>query len=158
MAALTKPQGTSGWGIVETCPQGAYIAVCLGAKDNFKVERKKYQSEETEIVDLTQFGFGVVKDGKKYIVATKRMKISGHEKSTLVGFLTAWGLDPFDGDYTQTAKGRPAQIKVVHEERNGKVYANITTCVELMEGLESKVPALNAFDASTEEDNSDVPF
>jgi len=158
MAALTKPQASNSWGISETCPQGAYIAVCLGAKDTFKVERKKFQSEETEIVDLTQFGFGVIKDGKKYVVATRRMKISGHEKSTLVGFLTAWGLDPFDGDYTQTAKGRPAQIKVVHEERSGKVYANITTCEELMEGLEGKVPALNAFPTEEEKEDGDVPY
>lgn len=158
MATLNKPQANNGWGIKETCPQGAYIAVCLGAKDSFGVTRKKFQSDEEETVDLTQFGFGVVKDGKKYIVASKRMKISGHEKSALVGFLTGWGVDPFDGDYTDTCKGRAAQIKVAHEERGGKVYANIVSCVELLEGLEDKVPALNAFPTTEEDENDAIPY
>jgi hypothetical protein len=59
--------------------------------DVFNVERKKYQSEEMEKVDVTAFLFGFrTRDGKPFKVASRAMKISGSEKSGLFGFLKSW--------------------------------------------------------------------
>lgn len=71
-------------------PAGTFAAKVLDIQDKFGVERTKFQSTETETVDLTAFLFGYVgPDGRKYRIDTRPMKISGHPKSALYKFLTA---------------------------------------------------------------------
>ncbi len=60
MAVLKQP--TMGGSLFELPdelpPTGTFIATCLDVRDVFGVERRKYQSEELEVVDLTAFLFG----------------------------------------------------------------------------------------------------
>jgi hypothetical protein len=64
MALIPTPQPAAIANLGEPPPKGTYLAVCLDVLDQYNVERKKYQSEETEIVNLTRFVFGVkAKDG-----------------------------------------------------------------------------------------------
>jgi hypothetical protein len=101
------------------CPAGTFVATCIDIRDEFGVTRKKYQSEETEVVDLTAFLFGYRgEDNAPYKIATRNMKISGNEKSTLFGFLRGWlGKAPqFGWDYCEL-KGKTCLITVETEER-----------------------------------------
>lgn len=72
-------------------PSGQYVVKCIAVHDEFGVERRKFQSEETEVVDLTAFLFGGrTADNTPFKIDTKAMKISGYAKSALMEFLTAW--------------------------------------------------------------------
>ena len=130
MATLQAPAGSSnGFEINEVAPSGDYIATCLEINDEFGVTRQKYQSDETEQVDVTRFLFGFkAQDGKLYMVQTFEMKISGSPKSTLVKFLTSWlGQPPNMGWDFCEMKGKGAVISVEQvTSQMGKVYNKIT--------------------------------
>jgi hypothetical protein len=142
-------------------PKGTYLAVCLDTIDQYNVERRKYQSEETEIVNLTRFVFGVkAKDGKTYKIATKAMKISGHENSALYGFLSAWNNEPPKAGFdTAALKGKGAQISVVVNEKDAKSYHDIATIGPVLDELADKVPSPDLFPAGPAQDaDEDIAF
>jgi hypothetical protein len=143
------PTSSGGLGALgEPPPAGTYLAVCVDVIDLYGVERKKYQSEETELQDVTRFVFGVkTKGGQLHKIATREFKISGSPKSNLTKFIKAWtGENPKAGADTADLKGRGAQITVAAEEaRNGKTYNNISGIAPVMDGLEDKVPPVNSF-------------
>ena len=129
-------------------PAGTYLAVCVDVLDLYGVERKKYESEEMERVDVTRFVFGVkTKAGQLNKIATREMKITSGPKANLTKFLKAWtGENPKPGMDTEDLKGKGAQITVTAEEaRNGKTYNNITGIAPVLDDYADKVPAVNAF-------------
>ena len=130
MAVLTaQAESSNGFEITEVAPSGEYVATCLDIADEFGVTRRKYQSEETEQIDVTRFLFGFkAQDGNLYKVQTFEMKISSSPKSALIKFLTSWlGKAPAMGwDYCDL-KGKGAVIgceQVVSQM--GKTYNKIT--------------------------------
>lgn len=129
MATLTAPaDSSSGFEIEDVAPAGEYIATCLDVADEFGVTRRKYQSEETEQIDVTRFLFGFkAQDGRLYKVQTFEMKISGSPKSALVKFLSSWlGQPPKMGwDYCEL-KGKGAVVSIEQvTSQMGKVYNKI---------------------------------
>ena len=141
MAVLKQPTSTGS--LFELAdqlpPRGTFVAKCIDVKDVFNVERKKYQSEEMERVDLTGFCFGFrTKEGAPHKIASRAFRISGNEKSGLFAFLKAWlGRAPQYGwDYCEM-KGRSALITVDHQPsrtKPGAVYAVIASISPLPEG------------------------
>jgi len=140
-----KPSALANLG--EPPPKGIHIAVCFDCVDQYNVERKKYQSEETDIVNLTRFIFGVkLKDGSLRKIASKAMKISNHENSALRAFLTSWlGEAPKPGFDTATLKGKGAQLTLVENVAGDRTYIDIGTITEVMEELQGKVPRSDEF-------------
>lgn len=131
MATLQAPvENSSGFEVGTVAPAGDYVATCLDIADEFGVTRQKYQSQETEQIDVTRFLFGFrAPDGNLYKVQTFEMKISGSPKSTLFKFLSAWlGKAPRMGwDYCEL-KGKGAVIKVEEvTSQLGKVYNKIAS-------------------------------
>lgn len=138
MAVLTASTSNGGFYDLAGDPTptpGQYVVVCIDAKDKFGVERKKYQSEETELADLTQFLFGGrMGDNTPFRFASRQMRISGNEKSALVAFLSSWlGQKPAMGwDYALKAEqggmvGRKAIVSLgLEPSRDGsRQYLNI---------------------------------
>lgn len=121
-------------------PAGTFAAKVLDIQDKFGVDRTKFQSTETETVDLTAFLFGYVgPDGRKYRIDTRPMKISGHPKSALYKFLTAlMGRAPAYGwDYAEL-KGTTCLLTVAHMvSQHNNPYAAITAAVPLPAGFGS---------------------
>ena len=155
MAIIEKIESTggsvTGWDIAKLCPAGAHVAVCLEVKDTFDVTRPKYDDpSQSEVVNLTRFLFGIkATDGTKYRVQTHDLKISGHEKSALVGFLTTWLAKPLDElfgwDYVEQV-GKPAMLTIVHKtSQRGTVYAIIQGISPLLEQLIDQVPPRTEF-------------
>ena len=131
MATLQAPvENSNGFEIGDVAPAGDYIATCIDIADEFGVTRRKYQSEETEQIDVTRFLFGFKSpDGRIYKVQTFEMKISGSPKSALYKFLSSWlGQAPRMGwDYCEL-KGKGAVIKVEQvTSQMGKVYNKIVS-------------------------------
>lgn len=141
MAILTAPKITQMFETGDLAPKGTYIATCIDIKDLFGVERRKFQSEEIEKVDLTAFLFGFRdKQGKPFKVASRSFRISGNEKSSLFAFLKAWlGEPPKMGwDYMEL-KARKALITVEHipsAKNPGQVYAGIASISPVPEGYQ----------------------
>jgi len=104
----------------DAAPAGTWIATVIDVKDQFGVTRQSYENPQvTEVVDLTTFLFGYRDQaGQPHRIASKTMRISGNEKSNLMGFLkAALGATPKYGwDYCEM-KGRKVLITVSHEPR-----------------------------------------
>ena len=153
----------------ELPPKGKYIATCIGISDAYGVERKKFESEDVEKVDLTSFYFGFTcKQGRPWAVKTRDMKISLHERAALSKFLTDWlGEAPAVGLDTAKLVGRGAEIRVEHVASTrtpGRFFANLQVCLPVDSEDTSKIKPVDAFKGllheqeSAEIDRDDLPF
>ena len=144
LTAQTSSDGPrTGWPLGDTLvPAGQHVAVCLEVKDSLDIERPTFDDPSIiETVDLTRFLFGLP-DGS--MIQTGEMKISGHEKSNLVKFLTGWlGKAPqMDGtwDYCEM-KGQGAMLNVQHKvSRKGRTYGDVQGIAGVMEQLAAQIP------------------
>ena len=164
MAVLSVPKSAQMFETGELAPKGTFVATCIDIRDVFGVERKKFQSEEKETVDLTAFLFGLRdKAGNPFRVASRSFKISGNEKSNLFAFLKAWlGEPPKMGwDYLEM-KGKKALITVEHIQstRNpGQVFAGIASISPVPEGFQAApTPAQPPSQPSAKDDDDVLPF
>ncbi len=128
----------------DLAPAGTFVATILDIKDEFGVQRTKFQSTEMEQVDLTCFLFGFRDaQGAEHRVSSKRMRISGNEKSSLFGFLKSLlGRAPqFGWDYC-TLKGRQCLLTVEHiQRRDGSgVFAAIAALSPVPAGFGAPAP------------------
>jgi hypothetical protein len=127
-------------------PAGTWIATIIDIKDQFGVTRPSYENPQVmEVVDLTTFLFGYRDQaGQPHRIASKTMRISGNEKSNLMGFLKqALGATPKYGwDYCEM-KGRKVLLTVAHEpRRSGQgTYPTIASLCPVPAGMVAGVPA-----------------
>ncbi len=107
----------------DLAPAGTYVATVVDIVDEFGVQRTKFQSTETEVVDLTTFLFGFRDaQGFEHRVASRRMKISGNEKSSLFSFLKSLlGHAPQYGWDYMALKGAQCLVTVEHIQRRDGV-------------------------------------
>jgi hypothetical protein len=137
----------TGWPVEGLAPQGQHVVVCLDVKDTLSHQRPTYENPEAlETVDLTRFLFGLP-DGT--MIQTGEMKISAHEKSRLMAFLTGWLAGPpiMDGTWDYCSlKGTGAMITIVHKvSQKGRTYADIASVSPVMDQLAGQVPQLASF-------------
>lgn len=150
MAQLTPPAPRSGFRIENLAPFGQHVAVCLEVQDLFGVERTKFQSQETELKDVTRFLFGFIdQTGQPHIVQTYEFTISGGSNSNLVKFLTSWlGQAPEYGwDYCEL-KGSGALLSVEHVQSKGTppvTYAKISGIFPTPQQMLAHVPGMDQF-------------
>ena len=155
MAIIEQPTSSggtvTGWNIETVCPAGTHVGVCLQIKDTFDVSRPKYEDPSvTEIVNLTRFLFGVKVEGDvDHMVQTHDLKISGHEKSALMGLLTSWtakSVDQLVGwDYCEM-QGQPALLTIIHKtSQKGRVYASIQGVTAIPPQLSAAAPKAEEF-------------
>ncbi|NLF40266.1 hypothetical protein GX586_12530 [bacterium] len=153
MAVLTKSVSTGGspWEIEETPPKGTFVSTCIDIKDEFGVERPKFDKpQEIEKIDRTAFLFGFRdRSGKPYKISTRWMKISGNEKSSLFQFLRQWLGEPFPfgKDYAAKAPegmlGHKALITISHEPRkdgSGVFPQIVSICPEPEQAPQAAAP------------------
>jgi len=113
----------------DLAPAGTYVAMVIDIRYEFGVQRQKFQSTESEMVDLTTFLFGFRDaQGYEHRVASRRMKISGNEKAALFAFLKCLlGRAPQYGWDYMAVKGAQCLLTVEHvTKRDGSgVFAAI---------------------------------
>ena len=132
----------------KTPPKGTFLAICVDVIDEFGVSRQKFNSEETEVVDLTHFKFAFrdPKTGEIYRVTSRKMRISANPKASLFQFLSAWlGEPPRCGwDYSEL-KGQGAMITITHvpsKKYPGRMFWYISSVSPVPEELKEKLEAL----------------
>jgi len=127
----------------DLAPAGTYVATVIDVRDEFGVTRQKFQSQEMETVDLTTFLFGFRDaQGYEHRVASRRMKISGNEKSTLFTFLKCLlGRAPQYGWDYMAVKGAQCLLTVEHvTKRDGTgVFAGIAALSPVPAGFAGMV-------------------
>ena len=149
---ITSSDGPiTGWPVEGLVTPGQHVVVCLAVKDTMGHTRPTYENPDVmETLDMTRFLFGLP-DGS--MIQTGEMKISSHEKSRLVGFLTGWLARPplMNGswDYAVMA-GQGAMISIVHKvSQKGRTYADIAAVSPVMEQLVAQVPLVSSFQIPT---------
>lgn len=149
MAILTQSNSgdgpITGWPIATPAPAGQHVAVCLAVKDSMGIQRPSYDDPSIiETLDVTRFLFGLA-DGS--LIQTSEMKISGHEKSKLVGTLTSWlGAPPAVGFDTETLVGQGVTLNVVAKvSKKGTNYSDVASVSPVMPQLANQVPNVAMF-------------
>ena len=114
----------------EACPEFTGKAVCV---DVTPLRKQQSQFGERNVFKIVFEANSEKEDGTRYGVWSNNFTPTLNEKSSLRKFLRGWfgrdlsaaELSDFD---TETLIGRPAQLVVVHEHKDGEVYANIAAC------------------------------
>ena len=148
LSQITSSDGPiTGWPVEGLATPGQHVVVCLATKDTLGHTRPTYENPEVmETLDMTRFLFGLP-DGS--MIQTGEMKISSHEKSRLIGFLTGWLAGPpvMDGSWDYVVMvGQGATITIVHKvSQKGRTYADIASISPVMEQLVAQVPQMGSF-------------
>jgi hypothetical protein len=114
----------------EPCPEFTGKAVCV---DVTPLRKQQSQYGERNVFKIVFEVDADKEDGSPYAVWSPNFTPTLNEKASLRKFLRGWfgrdlstaELEDFD---TETLIGKPAQVVVVHEHKDGKVYANIAAC------------------------------
>lgn len=130
----------------DPAPAGTWVATIIDIRDEFGVMRPSFENPSVmETLDQTTFLFGYRDQaGQPHRIASKTMRISGNEKSNLMGFLKqALGMSPKYGwDYC-AMKGQKVLITVAHEpRRSGQgTYPTIASLCPVPAGMGSSQTA-----------------
>jgi len=126
-------------------PEGAHPAVCVDVVDLGTLEvnyggksKKQHKIRIVWQIDENQ------EDGKPFIVQ-QRFTLSLHEKAGLRKALESWRGkqftdDELEGFDVETVIGKPCLLNVMHNKKDGAVYANVTSIMRLPKGLAILTP------------------
>jgi hypothetical protein len=114
----------------EACPEFTGKGVCV---DVTPLRKQQSQYGERNVFKIVFEVDMEAEDGKRYSVWSNNFTPTLNEKASLRKFLRGWfgrdlskaELEDFD---TETLIGKPAQLVVVHQHKDGKVYGNIAAC------------------------------
>src|SRR5882672_805845 len=114
----------------EPAPEYTGKAVCV---DVTPLRKQQSQYGERNVFRIVFEVDAEKEDGSRYCVWSTNFTPTLNEKSSLRKFLRGWygrdlskaELEDFD---TETLIGKAAQLVVVHQHKDGEVYANIAAC------------------------------
>jgi hypothetical protein len=114
----------------EPCPEFTGKGVCV---DVTPLRKQQSQYGERNVFKLVFEVDAEKEDGTRYGVWSNNFTPTLNEKASFRKFLRGWfgrdltraELEDFD---TETLIGKPAQLVIVHQHKEGKVYANIAAC------------------------------
>jgi hypothetical protein len=125
----------------EACPEFTGKAVCVDVTPLRKLQSQYGERDAFKVV----FEVDMEKeDGGRFCVWSRPFTPSINEKSNFRKFVRAWfGRDLMESEMAEfdleTLIGKPAQLVVVHEHKEGEVYANIAACTPDKSGAALKV-------------------
>lgn len=114
----------------EPCPEFTGKGVCV---DCTPLRKQQSQFGEREVFKIV-FEVDMDRDdGSRFCVWSRNFTPTLNEKANLRKFLRGWfgrdlskqELEDFD---TESLIGKPAQLVVIHEHKDGEVYANVAAC------------------------------
>jgi hypothetical protein len=120
----------------EPCPEYTGRAVCV---DVTPLKREPSQYGERDVFRVV-FEIDMPReDGSRFCAWSRKFTPTINEKAAFRKFVRGWfgrdltetELEDFD---TETLIGKPAQLVVVHEHKDGNTYANIAACTPFKSG------------------------
>lgn len=110
------------------CPAGVHDAICAFVEDLGFEYSEQYQKESHKIVIVWEIN-EPMEDGRPYSIS-KRYTLSLNEKAALRKDLEGWRGQKFSeeqlkGFDVEVLRGKQCQLHIIHNEKDGKVYANI---------------------------------
>jgi hypothetical protein len=117
-------------GNFDPCPEFTGKAVCV---DVTPLRKQQSQYGERDVFKIVFEVDATKEDGSRPCVWSHNFTPSLNEKANFRKFLRAWfGRDLMESEMaefdTETLIAKPAQLVVVHEHKEGQVYANIAAC------------------------------
>lgn len=132
----------------EITPAGTIVGICyrvidLGTQQTtgeWGTKRAKKINISWELPDEK------MADGERVFSIHKRYTLSLHEKAILRQDLESWRGVPFTdeelkGFDIRNLLGKPCLLGIVHESKNGKTYANISSILKLPKGMTTPASA-----------------
>lgn len=116
----------------EPAPEGLWPAVCCDIVDLGNVTGQFGTMHAVRIIwQITER----MEDGQRY-TASRRFRVSLHENSALRPFLETWRGKKFKTEELQGFPldrliGVPCQLDIQHNERDNRIWANVTSAVRL---------------------------
>jgi hypothetical protein len=133
------------------CPEGTYQAVCSGVWP-IGVQKVVFSGVEKQLDQIyLRWELNALIDGGKYagkrLTTFKKYTFSYHEKSSLRKDLKAWRgkdltADEVHGFDLDNMLGMNCIIGIIHTEKNGNTYANISSIMATMPDMKPMVPEL----------------
>lgn len=124
-------------------PAGTHAAICYRVID-LGTQKGEYMGQPKiarKIMLSWELPDEKMEDGKPFTVH-KRYTLSSNEKATLRKHLEAWRGKAFEeadfgpgGFDIQNILGKPCMLTLLHEEKQGKTYANIAAVGKLTKGI-----------------------
>lgn len=167
----SKPQSN---GTYTPAPEGVHDAVCCDVADLGIVETTwQGETKQQHKVRIVWQLAAKMEDGRPFSIG-RRYGLTLHEKSSLFKDLKTWfGKAPPDNFDLEKLIGQNCQIVVVHNEREGQVYANVQSVLKAgktklkvdpefvrFKDREPKpaVAVASVRNTTTDADGNDIPF
>jgi hypothetical protein len=124
-------------------PEGNHIARCVSMID-MGTQKNKFDPSKADQRKV-QLGFELPgelrEDGKPFLLRQK-FTLTMHEKGSLRKFLQAWRGKAFTEEEAKRFDitkllGLACMLNVMHETKEGKTYANISTVAQMPKGMEA---------------------
>ena len=129
-------------GSFEPVSEGVHIANCISIIDLGDQYSEKYDKTQRKVLltwEVTDETIEIDGEEKPRVISNE-YTLSLSEKANLRTHLEAWRGKNFtqeelDGFDLQNVLGKPCQLSIVHNERNGSVYANIKSIMSIPKGM-----------------------
>lgn len=108
-------------------PEGLHEAVCVDVVDLGELDTPWGAKPKLQVV----WEIAAWDENGEQFTARKRYTASINEKSTFFKDLKGWfGRGPTDSFDTDLLIGKPCQVLIQHEEKDGTVYGNVTSVLK----------------------------
>lgn len=143
MSLILKENAKSG-GDFAIAPAGNHVGICYQMIDLGQQYTAAYDKWQPKVLLGWELPHEKMDDGRPFMVSS-RYTMSFHEKAILRRDLESWRGRPFTdaelaGFDLKAVLGKACMINVVHNEHNGKTYANVKSVAAMPKGME--VPEL----------------
>jgi hypothetical protein len=145
----------NGGGNFEKAPVGNHMARCFMVAD-LGLQETTYGPKRKVHLSWELSG-ELMEDGNPYVIG-QRYTLSLNEKANLRRDLESWRSRPFTDDELKgfdlfSVVGIPCMLSVVHNENNGKVYANVASVASMPKGMECPPQVNSSVSFSTDDFN-----
>lgn len=151
MSLVAKAGGSN----FEPVSEGIHMAVCVGVIDLGEQYSKMYDNTQHRVLlsfEVQDESTNIDGEEKNRLIS-KEYTVSLGDKATLRKDLEAWRGKKFTDEELQgfdlkKILGKPCQVQVLHTDKQGKKYANISSIVSVPKGMQIQKPQteLTCFD------------
>ncbi len=138
MAIIAKASG----GNFVPAPAGTWAAVCCDVVDLGMLEVNFGGKKSTKHKIQVIWQISELRNDNKPHQARKRYTLSLHEKAALRKDLESWRGRKFtaqelEGFDVESVLSVPCMLNIIHEEKEGQTYSNVTAVMRLPKGLDA---------------------